>query len=428
MAKNVPFPITEENLPECWEYVDKRRRIARKMSAIAGIGKFVINLLFLWILIFIACGLLYERVDSPFREFWESLFLFPYWEAVRAQLLIPGDSIWADIGRLVPTAYLLSAVAFLLLAVCIHLLYHPFKKKMPEGTYAENTDLLAKQAQEAREASYSTRSSTSIAATLLAVVTIFFILFGFTIYVQDAPYITALLTIFPTKDYQTNCLIYVLILYAISDIVCSILMFITLPIYRYEFPYDFVVQAEQAAIYAWENTQDLTPEELAEKRTADAVKLRKEALELEKENAYNVAKRMLLQAAICSDVPAMEHYARHCLLSHMNSSAGYWLKKAVASGEASPEAKKMLLRLRLHLRHNVEYLKPEEAPLSTGKKILRALWTVITVLWKLLVVALLIGSILMCVMLYKASTNPEAYAEFSSTITELFPQESIPTE
>lgn len=428
MKKPAPFPITEENFAECWEYVDKRRRIARKMSRIAGTGKFLINLFFLWMLIFIVCGLLYERIDSPFRVFWESLFLFPYWETISARLLVPRESIWMDFGRLVSVAYLVSTVAFLLLAFCFHLLYHPFKKKMPEGSYAEKTEVLAKQANQARDASNNTRMSTSVASTLLAVVTAFFVLFAFTIYIQDAPYVTALLTKFPTNDYQTNSVIYVLIMYAISEAFCSILMFITLPIYRYDFPYDFLVQAEQAAIYAREDAQELTPEELAEKRAADAAKLREEALELEKENAYKVAKRMLFQAAICSDIPAMEHYARHCLLSHMNTSAKYWLKKAVASGEASPEAKKMLLRLRLHLRHKVEYLKPEEAPLSIGKKILRGLCTVIAVLWKLLVLAILIISILVCVAMYKSSKDPEAFAEFSAALTEWLPQESAPTE
>ncbi len=424
MNKTVPFPITEDNLQECWEYVDKRRRIARKMSAIAKIGKFVINMLFLWILIFFACGLLYERVDSQFRQFWESLFLFPAWETVRTRLLIPGDSVLSDIARLVPAAYLMSAAVFLLLAACIHLLYHPFQKKMPEGTYAENTERLAKLAQEARDASYSTRISPSIVATVLAVVTILVILFAYTIYTGDAQGVEELLTKFPTKNYEVNSLIYVLILYLLINTVCSILLLITYPIYRYEFPYDFLVQAEQAAIYAQEDMKSLTPEEQAEK----AARLREEALELEKENAYSVAKRMLHQAAICSDVPAMEHYARHCLLAHTNTSAKYWLKKAIDSGEASPQAQKMLLRLRLHIRHNVEYAKPEAAPLSTGKKILRGLGTVFSTLGKLLVLAMLIGLILAGTVLYKVSTDPNAYTELPPVIVELLPEAFIPTE
>ncbi len=424
MKKAAPFPVTEDNLQECWEYVDKRRRIARKMSAIAKIGKFVINMLFLWILIFFACGLLYERVDSQFRLFWESLFLFPAWETIRIRLLIPGDSIWSDIGRLVPAAYLVSAAAFLLLAACIHLLYHPFQKKMPEGTYAENTEHLAKLAQEARDASYSTRISPSIVATVLAVVTILVILFAYTIYTGDAQGVEALLTRFPTKNYEVNSLIYVLILYLLINTVCSILLLITYPIYRYEFSYDFLVQAEQAAIFAQEDMNSLTPEEQAEK----AARLREEALELEKENAYSVAKRMLHQAAICSDVPAMEHYARHCLLAHTNTSARYWLEKAMDSGEASSQARKMLLRLRLHLRHNVEYLHPEEAPLSRGRKVLRVLGIVIATLGKLLVLAILTGLILATVMLYKISTEPEAYATLPPVIIELLPEEILPTE
>lgn len=422
MKKTSPFPITETNFQECWEYVDKHRRTARKKAAIAKIGRFSINLLFLWMLIFIACGLLYKWGESPFREFWEWLFLFPYWEAVSSRFLVPGESIFADIGRLASVAYLLSAATFLLLAVVVRLLYHPIKKKLPEGTYAEKTELLAKQAQDARNASNQTRIDTSVVASVLAVFTLFGLLMAYAFYTEDAAAITELLGTFPTKDYQSNSILYVLILYCVCDIVCTPLLLVTLPIYHHEFPYDLVVEAERTAFYAREDLQDLTAEELAEKRAADAVKLREEALELEKQNAYGVAKRMLLQAAICSDVPAMEHYARHCLLSHMKDSAKYWLKKAVASGNASKKAKRMLLRLRLRMRHKEVYLRPDEAPLSTGKKILLALWTVIKTLWKLLMLAVLIGTILLCAVMYQYGADPSALEKLPPSIVQLLTQ------
>ncbi len=426
MKTTVPFPVTEENFVQCWEYVDTRRRTARKMSVIAKTGKFLINLLLLWMLIFIACGLLYAHVDSPFRGFWENLFPFPYWEAVSARLLTPGASLWDDLIRLVPAAYLAAIAAFVLLAGCIHLVYHPAKKQLPEGTYAEKAELLAKQAQEAWSASFSTKISPSMVATMLAVVTLCLLLFAYVIITNDSEGVTELLSQFPFKSYDVNCLIYVLVFYFISNAVCSPLLLITYPLYRYKFPYDLQVQAEYAAICAREEVQELTPEALAEKRAADAAKTREDALALEKEQAYKLACQMLHQAAICSDIPAMEHYARHCLLNYRNTTARYWLEKAVSSGEASPQAKKMLLRLRLHLRHDVQYLRPEEAPLSTGKKVLRVLGKIIATLWKLLILTILIGLIFVAVALYKVGTEPEAYPDLSTAIVELLPDGLIP--
>ncbi len=425
MTKHNPFPVTEDNFAQCWLYVDKCRRSAKRKSAIANIGGFTVNLFFFLCLIFCACGLLHDRLNSPFRGFWESLVLFPVWEKTSALLLLPGESIFSDIGRLLPAVYVLSAAVFGFLAVMILLLYHPFQKQMPEGTYAENTLLLAKQAQEAKDASYRTRITTSIVATVLAIGIIFAILTVYILYTEDPAATTAILSAFPTGDYFTNCLIYVLFLYLIFHIFCSILNFITMPLYRYEFPMELVVQAQKAALFAREEPQDLSPEELEAKHRETAASRRKEALALETEKAYGKAKNMLLEAAIGGDIPAMEHYARHCLLNRMHDSANYWLMKANATGEASPEAKKMLLRLRLHIRHNVEYLKPEEAPLSTGRKVLRTFQLILTILWRLLLVSALIGSILLCIAMYRASTNPEDYASFSSAISQLLPEETM---
>lgn len=428
MEKNCPFPVTEENFAQCWEYVDKRRRAARVKAVISKIGGFTINLLFLMILVFIVCGLIHDQIGSSFGAFVETLFFFPQWEQITALLLKPDASLWANIGVLLLADYAVSAVAFVLLAALVWLVYHPRKEKLPTGTYAENTSLLLKKAQEGRDSCYKTRLTPSIVASVLSVFVAFILLFAYTMYLQDAETITRLLTIFPTKDPQTNSLLYVLVLYKVCDVVCSVLLFITRPLYRYEFPYELVVQAQRGAIYAREQDEGLNPEELEAKYKTLAVQIREEALEMEKISAYRKAREMLLEAAVLSDIPAMEHYARLCLLSRMKDSARYWLKKCVYTGEASRDTKKMLLRLRLGLRHNVEYRKPEAAPPTTGAKIKNVLLAIISVIWRIFIVALLIGSILLGIAMYKASTDPEAYADWSTFITQLQTEAGIPTE
>lgn len=419
MGKQNPFPVTEDNFFQCWEYVDKRRRAARVKSVISKIGGFVVNLVFLLLLVLIACGLIHDRIGGTFGAFVETLFFFPQWQQVTALLLKPDATLWADIGTLLLADYVVSAAVFALLAALVWLLYHPRKEKLPTGTYEENTALLLKKAQEGRDCCYKTHLNPSIVASVLTVFFSFGMFFAYAIYLQDAAAITRLLTIFPTEDPQTNSLLYVLVLYKVCDVVCSVLLFITRPLYRYDFPYELVVQAQRGTIYAREQDGGLSPEELEAKYKSLAVQIREDALEMEKIAAYGKAKEMFLEAAVLSDVPAMENYARLCLLSRMNDSARYWLKKCVSTEEASRDAKRMLLRLRLGLRHNVEYRKPEEAPPTVGAKIKNVLLAVITVIWKVFILALLIACILLCITLFKASTDPSAYDALPTSLAEL---------
>lgn len=419
MKKKHPFPVTPDNFSQCWEFIDKNRRIGKRQALISAIGGFTVNLLFLLSVIFAGCGLIYTYLDGSFCAFWETLPFFPVWQEISAALLTPGAELSANIGRLLGAAYLVSIAAFVLLAVLVWVLYHPFKAKLPAGTYEENTALLAKNAQKCRDYTYKTRLSTSIVGSVLAILTIFTLFIGYVISVEDPEIILLLLGSFPTQDLSVNSVLYVMVLYLFSSIFSSVLLFVTRPFYRYDFSYDLVVVAERGAIFAREQYVSLTPEELEAKSKENAVTIRDEAISLEKERAFQKAAGMFKEAALLGDTASMVHYARHCLLSRMNDSARYWLKKSVASGEASKKAKWMLLRLRLGLRHNTEYLKPEEAPPTTGQKIKNILLTSIKIIWKALIFCLFIASILVVGAMFKSSTDPNGAIEFPSNLSSL---------
>ena len=280
---------------------------------------------------------------------------------------------------------------------------------------------MAKAAQEAWSQSYRTKISTSIASTLLVIVAAFVLIFSYIGYYQDPEIIIALLGVYPTPDPSTNSLLYVLVAYLLCNFFCTILLLLARPIYRYQFPYDLMAQAETAALLAREETAEaLTPEESAAHFAARAASLRNEALDLEKEAAYLKAKNMLHDAALLGDLPAMEHYARHCILSHLNDSARYWLKKCIATGEASKEAEKMLLRLRLHLNHRVAYLRPEAAPLTRNQKILRVLKIIITVIWRILILVVLLAIIAVAVLLANNNFDLSVLQDLPSAFSQLF--------
>lgn len=441
MKSRHPFPVTPENFTQCWQYVDKHYRIARRQSLIAKIGSFLVNLFFLLLIVLMGCGLIHDRFPGSFSQFLETTFFFPIWQKIASALLTPGADLQSDIVKLLSAAYLASFLLFALIAALIWLLYHPFKKKLPEGAYEENTILLAQQAQKCRDYSYKTKLSTSIVATVLTILAAFMLFFAYAVYLNDAQAITELLTKFPFQDVTTNCLLYVMLLYLCSSIISEVLLFITRPIYRCVFSYDLVVQAQRSAFLSHNNADSLTQEELDIQNKEIAVKLREDAIALEKEAAYAKAKSMFQEAAVRGDVIAMEHYARHCLLSRMNDSARYWLKKCVQQEGASRQAKRMLLRMRLGLRHNCRYLQPDEAPPTLGQKIKNIIFTAIKIIWHVFMIGVFIAAILIVAVLFKGSTDPELYANLPPSLVQLLdsfqvleefesfiPQETIPVE
>jgi len=442
MQKKHPFPVTPENFTQCWEFIDRNRRIGRRQTIIAKLGGFIVNLIFLLSVILCGCGLLHQPSGGPFSSFLETLFFFPLWQRISAALLTPTMDLAAKIGTLLGISYGFSLLIFAALAVLVWLLYHPLKKQLPTGTYEENTALLAEQAQICRDYSYKTRLSTSVVATVLTVFAVFLLFIAYVMYSPDPVAVLGLLSVFPTQDLGSNCILYVILLYLFSNLISSVLLFLARPIYRYSFPYELVIQAQRGAIMAKDADDASLAEEALESKNAEtAAQIREEAIALEKEAAYSKAQKMFFEAAVRGDVPAMEQYARHCLLSRMNDSARYWLKNCVASAEASKTAKRMLLRLRLGLRHNCRYLRPDEAPPTTGQKIKTVLATVIKILWRMLVVAFFIVAVVVIVALFKSSTDPNAEVEIPTSLSQLwdmfkrdpnssslFPNNNIPVE
>lgn len=417
MKHNPPFPVTPENLPQCWESIDAMRRKARRKSALAGIGGFWSNLFLLFSLLFVANGLIFTLFQGSYHAFLEDLPWFTdAWYYLTGLVIKTGDPLKTQTLKLLLVTYGASIAVFVLLSLLVSLLYHPRKAPVPTGDYSEQSALLAKAAREARNYSYKTRLSTSLASMLLVIVAAAMLLMAYIIYLDDAEVAKALLRQFPTDSEETNCLIYVLIGYFVCGIFSWILLQLTRPLYRYEFPYDYVAQTESAAIFALEDGAEVSPE----KRMADAAALREEAMELEKEKAYVRAKALYFKAALCGDVCAMEHYARLCLIDHMNDSARYWLDRCVSSGQGSKEAKSMLLRLKLRMKHNVRYLQPEAAPLTKGQKIRNAVQLTFTVLFWTLSLLMVAALVIFLIVLLKSNADITVFQDLSTVFRILF--------
>ncbi len=409
--------ITKDNFLHSWEHVDAIRRKSRQKVLISGAGGFLTGMFFLFSLLFVVNGLIYNHFTGSYHTFLETLPQFlPLWQKVSAIALSPETSTAMHAVKLLVIIYGASVVLFAVLTLVITLLYRPLSRPCPSGTWQENTEALMNAAREAQANSYKTRLSTPIVPMVTSIAAAFALLFAYAFHIQDVGVIVALLTQFPTPDAATNSLLYVLAAYFIIHFLCTILLTLTRFLYRYDVPYDLVIQAEIAALFCDEdNTETATPN-----RITWAAAQREEAQALELDHAYGKSKQLYLKAALGGDVPAMAHYARHCLIGHRNDSARYWLQRCVDSGEAPEEAKQMLLRMKLHLRHNVQYLQQASEPLSGGRKACRILLTTLTVIWRMLVLAFFIGVILFFVLMYKSGFDPAVFEDLPAAFSHYF--------
>jgi len=407
MKSNAPFPITEETFSQCWEFVDSCRCKARRKSAVARISGYLTMQFFLLLLVFLANGLIYCRLQGSYCIFLQNLPGFlPLWEAVSGFLLKSGDTFSGDVLRLAVFAYVVSTLVFCVLTGVICLLYHPKKKSAPEGSFSDITTALEKAARETREYAHKSHIATSVVAVVITIASAFLLLFAYMFQLQNAAVVSQALSRFPTSDLATNCLLYVAAAYVVCELLGSLLLLITRPVYRFDFPMDYVVQAQTAALSAREPR-------------LNAEELRTEAIALEKEGSYNSAFEIFRKAALLGDSIAMEHYGRHCLLRHMQDSAIYWLDKAAVSENSSSSLKKMRLRLKLGMQAKVEYLKPDQEPPSTGKKILTLLGAGIKLLWRLLILAVFALGIFVMFILFKTSTDPNYQSELPEGVSIL---------
>ena len=370
------------------------------MCAIARIGGFFSNFLLLFALVVAANALIWLNFQGSYPDF---LSIVPGFlklmELLFLYVLKPGDSVQIQALKLVAVVYAATILVFILLSLLVRLFYHPLKRQLPEGAYTDQTAALAAAAREARDYAYRTRLSPSMASIMIIIFSIVILFLAYIIYVDDPEMIKAVLRIFPTQDEYVNCSLYALALYLPCGISSWLLLTLTRWIYRYDFPHDLLAQAESAVLFAQEETEGLTPEEIVAQRKERAASLRDEAIELEKELGHQKAMKMLHEAALLGDIPAMEHYGRHCILTHLDDSARYWLRKALDSGEAGKDTRKMLLRLQLHLNHNVSYLRPDAAPLTKWQQVLRTLKIIFTVLLRILVLLLFIAGAAILVLL-----------------------------
>jgi len=334
----------------------------------------------------------------------------------RISTLFPsGNSLGNDLLRLLLLSYLAGIAVFLLLFLLTVLLYHPRKRALPEGSYPERAQQLASLTRKVWKQTFKTHISSSVVSILLVIMAAFVLFFGYTFYLEDANTASTLLSRFPTSDGPTNAMLYVFFSYFIGHLLCLPMLLITRPLYFATLPYELVAKTAAAALFAGEAADGMSEEDITRQRLENAISFREEAIKAEYRNGYQIAMDLFLKAALCGDVPAMEHYARHCLLDHQKEPARYWLDRAAASGEISPEGKDMRQRLKLGRNLNVGYLR--EGVDSSLKAARRR--SIVQLLKKILSLVLLLGlsaAVLVAALRYFGDDETALMANFKELL------------
>lgn len=366
MRAYYPVPVTAENDTDVWYLVDHYRVQARKNRIICLICPWLGGLLFLPLFLLVLLNTLHAYEIQPIAGL---IGLLPLAEPILSvtHLLIPrlNEGFILDFFFGLGILCAVTGLILFLLELLISLIYHPKRRLMPEGSPKERSSALLANARETME----------IAARIRPGGWLFFL---FAFFLAEFAFLAlcilcggdpaALFARYLTGSTPLNYLIVFLISTLVYGAAWGALVLLLWCFCRMKLPYSFVADIECYSIYAGEKAGKLTPEEQLANRLSKAEEKRKEALDLEKSGAYPRAATLFLEAAHGGDVPAMEHYARHCLISDSRIPAEYWLRRCVSSGGSSKNARRMLRRLRSGLPTGAAFIREETPPVSKKKK------------------------------------------------------------
>lgn len=355
MNSYYPNPVTGENFPQVWLTVDEiRLRVMRK-----GIS----CLILVWLsgLIFLVFSLLgLGRVLCQYRvdPFADLLALFPTLPRMQKFLgwmflLAPGNFLM-DLLFVPVMAFLLVFGISLPIYLLIRLVYRPQARPIPEDSPKENAAALLANAQEIMERAARIRPAGWFAFPFCFFLGIFGLL-TLCILVSGDP--APVLREYMTASAALNYMILFLCSTGLFTAVYGLAVYAVWDFCRVKLRYEFVADIECYSFFAAEKAGKLSYGELLARRKDKAAKTCQAALEKELAGAYGKAAALFLEAAHGGDASAMEHYARHCLVSDSRIPAEYWLRRCVATGESSKSAKKMLRRLRMGMQTGAAYIR-----------------------------------------------------------------------
>lgn len=334
-------PVTKENYLELWRCVWRKYGQA-KHSMVTGklIGIFG-ELTFLACMLFVTIGMFYSIQIPVICDFLDKIpYLIPMWQKFSGWLfqpqMIPPVRIVIAIGVCFGAGMAVSAA----LAIAVLVLYHPIPRK-PSGDPIKDAATMSEKIHKARI--YRNRAKNNIALfcdimylVLLAALLTAVILLN----LDKTDVIGQISKVFPINN------MVVLIFTIFATFFCYSALdtwfFAIVKLFFYcNIPVRIMADADRFKLQV-ADLDTLPEEELSEKWAKEAVEKRIKGLDMEKGGEFARAKQLLLEAALAGDAPAMDHYARHCIIQRQNEEAIFWLQSCVDTGKADDVTKKRL--------------------------------------------------------------------------------------
>ena len=370
-------PVSKDNFEQNWKIADAIFRKAKKKYKASRISVFLTNLVFMLMSLLVANGFLYDTTTGPFHAFLEDIpYLIPLWKKLSSLFLSANQS---PAEQVLITAFILYAACFVIsgvVALLVALFYRPETTKLPTDTPKENAAKLLAAVKEARRCSNATRR-TSYPAWGFFFITLQFILFTLFCIMElgsatelmeicmaslmkvlapvTGSYLSYIATM--TALFVPSLMIFALVLYVCYSLASMLMSFFAQFFHRCNVPYHYIVEAEYHYVSVDVAIDGMSNDEIKEALETQAEYFCQQGIELELSEAYKEAKDMYARAAHGGNASGMEHYARHWLITFANDPAKYWLKKCVATGNASKTAVKALRRLKWHRRASAKYIK-----------------------------------------------------------------------
>lgn len=344
--KKYTIPITKANYTECWKHVWHKYGRAKRSLAIGKLVGIFGELVFLLSMLFISIGGIYSMNIGVINEFLESIpYLVPLWTQFCQAVFQPEMETPAKFAIALLSAYGVSVLFCVALAALVWILYHPFAGKLSEDI-AQNAETMMQKARKAKTFSLRAKDNISTACDILYLVTLAGLLtLIILINLDRTNVIETISAIFPINNMLvvTFVVFVVFVSYSVLD---NLFVFLTQWLYYCKIPHSLLADTARFRLFISEQDDGLSPEALAEKRTADAIAKREAAFELEKNGEYARAKQQFWEASLGGDHVSMDNYARHCIIANQKKEAIYWLQCCVDTGKADDVTAKRLKDLK----------------------------------------------------------------------------------
>lgn len=346
--------IDSENFSAAWNQANKAHRRAKKSLATSRIVNTAGLLLFaLCSYVTVLFGL-YRWAPEGLRALAE---LMPrrleLWQSIESAVLSADTTTFQYAVFYLGCAAMPALIFSLTAAVLVQIFYVPAKESLPTDSLHKDSTALVLMLERARATAQKARKTRSllfyIGFLVLAVLTCLWAFRG-----ENGPANWAAVAAGLSADGVKTTLLTLVGLVALLVVLYRLFDLVTGLLYRCRIPYESVAQAWIFHATADEQTEGLTPEQIAQNRKSRANELLCQAMEKDRIGDYPGSRPLFAQAACLGSVPAMDRMARFHIVSDPECAI-YWYQRCLDSGEALPGTAERLQRVKRGQRVDVNY-------------------------------------------------------------------------